>query len=113
MPRGMDFRKPTLGEYTAPSSVRLYPQYPPEVSDCSRNRISVGSGKGLNFITNDLLLLLKYDSRIQFVGFSYEKKGANVVMWKDKEYKYISKREINSIKEVAILRLRNVNRKDC
>ena len=34
-------------------------------------------------------------------------------MWKDKEYKYISKREINNIKEVAILRLRNVSRKDC
>ena len=40
MTRGMDFRKPRLGEYTAPSSLSLC-QYPPEVSHCSRNRISV------------------------------------------------------------------------
>ena len=24
------------------------------------------------------------------VGFSYDKKSANVVMWKDKEYEYLS-----------------------
>ena len=60
MARGMDFRKPRLGEYTAPSSLCSY-QYPPEVSHCSRNRISVSSGKGLDFITNDVFLLLKYD----------------------------------------------------
>ena len=60
MARGMDFRKPRLGEYTAPSSLCSY-QYPPEVSHCSRNRISVSSGKGFNFITNDVNLLSKYD----------------------------------------------------
>ena len=62
MAGGMDFRKPRLGEYvyTAPSSLCSY-QYPPEVSHCSRNRISVSSGKGLNFITNDVNLLSKYD----------------------------------------------------
>ena len=27
---------------------------------------------------------------LQLVGFSYGKKSANVVMWKDKEYEYIS-----------------------
>ena len=31
----------------------------------------------------------------QLVGFSYEKKSANVVMWKDKEYEYISSALIN------------------
>ena len=40
MTRGMDFRKPRLGEYMAPSSLSLC-QYLPEVSHCSRNRISV------------------------------------------------------------------------
>ena len=39
-------------------------------------------GKSLNFFTNDVVLLLEYDS--------YDKKSASVVMWKDKEYEYIS-----------------------
>ena len=75
MARGMDFWKPRLGEYvhTAPSSLCSY-QYPPEVSHCSRNRISVSSGKGLEFITNDVFLLLKYDGNCKLVGFSYDKK---------------------------------------
>ena len=49
MARGIDFRKPRLGEYTGPSSLCVC-QYQPKVSQCSRNRISVSSGKGLNFI---------------------------------------------------------------
>ena len=57
MARGMDFRKPRLGEYTAPSSLCLC-QYLPEVLRCARNRTSVTSGKGLNFITIDVFLLL-------------------------------------------------------
>ena len=40
MARGADFGKPRLGEFTALSSLSLC-QYPPEVSHCSRNRISV------------------------------------------------------------------------
>ena len=28
--------------------------------------------------------------KLQLVGFSYGKKSANVVMWKDEEYEYIS-----------------------
>ena len=28
--------------------------------------------------------------KLQLAGFSYDKKSANVVMWKDKEYEYIS-----------------------
>ena len=60
MARGMDFRKPRLGEYTTPSNLCLC-QYPHEVSHCSLNRISVSPGKGLKFITNDVRLLLKYD----------------------------------------------------
>ena len=27
---------------------------------------------------------------LQLIGFSYDKKSANEVMWKDKEYEYIS-----------------------
>ena len=60
MARGMDFRKLRLGEYTAASSL-CFCRHSPEVSLCSRNRISVSSGKGLNFIINDVVLLLKYD----------------------------------------------------
>ena len=60
MAHGMDVRKPRLGDYTAASGLYLC-QHPPEVSHCSRNRISISSGKGLNFITNDVVLLLKYD----------------------------------------------------
>ena len=76
MARGMDFRKPRLGEYvhTAPSSLCLY-QYPLEVSHCSRNRISVSSGKrGLDFITNDVFLLLKYDGNCNWWDFHTTKK---------------------------------------
>ena len=73
MARGMDFRKPRLGEYTAPSSLCSY-QYPPEVSHCSRNRISVSSGKGLDFITNDVFLLLKYDGNCNWWDFHTTKK---------------------------------------
>ena len=50
-------RKPRLGEYTTPSSLCSC-QYPPEVSHCSDNRVSVSSGKGLNLITNYAFLLL-------------------------------------------------------
>ena len=57
---GMDLRKLRLEECTAPSSLCLC-QYPPEVSHCSRNRISVSSGKGLNFITNYVFLVTKYN----------------------------------------------------
>ena len=60
MARGIDFWKPRLGEYTAPSSLCLC-QYPPELSHRSGNRISVSSGKDLTFIANDIFLLLKCD----------------------------------------------------
>ncbi|RMX44752.1 hypothetical protein pdam_00009181 [Pocillopora damicornis] len=68
MARGIDFRKPRLGEYTAASSLCLC-QHPPEVLHCSRNRISVSSGKGLNFITNDIVLLLKHDGNKNWFDF--------------------------------------------
>ena len=68
MARGMDFRKLRLGEYTAASSLCLCP-HSPEVSHCSRSRISVSSGKGLNFITNDVVLLSKYDGNYNLFDF--------------------------------------------
>ena len=75
MARGMDFRKPRLGEYlyTTPSSSYSY-QYPPEVSHCSRNRISVSSGKGLDSIINVVFLLLKYDGNCNWWDFHMIKK---------------------------------------
>ena len=60
MARGIDFWKPSLGEYTAPSSLCLC-QYMPELSHRSGNSITVSSGKSLTFITNDIFLLLRYD----------------------------------------------------
>ena len=60
MARGMYFWKLRLEEYTAPSSLCLC-QYSPEISHCSRNRKSVSSGKGSNFITNYVFLVTKYD----------------------------------------------------
>lgn len=60
MAREVDFQKSRLGEYTAPSSLCLC-QYPPEVSHCSGDRISVSLGKRLTFITNDIFVLLKFD----------------------------------------------------
>ena len=57
MARGIDFRKPRLGECTAASSFCLC-QHSPEVSHCSRNRTSVSSEKDLNFTTNYVVLLL-------------------------------------------------------
>ena len=74
MARGMDFRKPKLGEYTAASSLCLC-QYPPEVSHCSRNRISVSPGKGLNFITNDVVLLLECDGNYNWFDFHTMRKA--------------------------------------
>ena len=58
MARGKDLRKPSLGEYTAPSRKCL------SVSARSIalfKRISDSSGKGLNLITNDENLTFKYD----------------------------------------------------
>ena len=65
---GMDFRKPGKREYTVALSLCLF-QHPPEVSHCSRNRILVSSGKGLNFIKNDVVLLLKYDRDNKWFDF--------------------------------------------
>ena len=62
MARGMDFWKPKLGEYTAPLSLCSC-QYPLEVSHCLRNRVSVSSGKGLNFFASDVFMLLKNNKK--------------------------------------------------
>ena len=104
MARGMDFRKPRLREYMASSSLCTC-QYPPEVLHCSRSRLSVS----LNFIKNDVFLFVKIRWKLQLVGFSYDKKSANVVIWKDSTSQV---REINNNKELTILRLQNVSRKE-
>ena len=56
----IDFRKSRLGESTALSSLCLC-QYPPEVRAVHATRYRDSLRKGLNFITNDAFLLLKYD----------------------------------------------------
>ena len=44
-----------------PFELVFIPVSAPEVSHCSGNRISFSSGKGLNLLTNNVFLLLKYD----------------------------------------------------
>ena len=34
--------------------------------------------------------VIKIGWKLQFVGFSFDKKSANIMMWKEKEYEYIS-----------------------
>ena len=65
---GMDFQKPRKREYTVALSLCLF-QHPAEVLHCSHNRILVSSGKGLNFIKNDVVLLLKYDRDNKWFDF--------------------------------------------
>ena len=100
MARGMDFRKPRLGEYvyTAPSSLCSY-QYPPEVSHCSRNRISVSSGKGLDSITNIVFLLLKYDGNCNWWDFHMIKK---VQMWSCGKTRSMSNSQALEIKTISL-----------
>ena len=74
MAPGMDFQKPRLGEYMAALSLCLC-QHLPEVLHCSCNRISVSLEKGLNFITNDVVLLLKHDGNYNWFNFHAIKKA--------------------------------------
>ena len=61
----MDFGKLRLGEHTAPSSLCLRQL----VSHCLHNRISVNSGKDLNFVTNYVFLVTKYDRNYKWQDF--------------------------------------------
>ena len=46
--------------------------------------------KGLELYHKLCISAGKIRLKLQLAGFSYDKKRANVVMWKDKEYEYIS-----------------------
>ena len=46
--------------------------------------------KGLELYYKWCISVIKIRWKLQLIGFSYDKKSANVVMWKDKEYEYIS-----------------------
>ena len=108
----MEIWKPKLGEYKAPSSLCLW-QYPLEVSYCSRKKGIGQHRRRLELYYQLCISVVKIRWKLQLERFSYDKKNANVVMWKDKtEYEYIST-EINSNKELTILRFRNVSRKKC
>ena len=90
MARGMDYRKPRLGEYAAPWSLCLC-QYPPEVSQCSR--ISVSLGEGLHFIS-----VMKMRWKLQLVGFLYDRKSANAVQKINGDTFWPSNRTVNAQK---------------
>ena len=40
---------------------------------------------------------------LQLIGFSHDKKSANAVLWKDKEYEYISSPEDRHLDVVGVL----------
>ena len=62
MTRGMDFRKPRLGEYMAPFELVFMPVSTRGFTLFTQQDIGQeSSGKGLNCITNDAFLLSKYD----------------------------------------------------
>ena len=46
--------------------------------------------KGLELYYKRCVSVIKILRKLQLVGFLYDKKSANIVMWKDKEYEYIS-----------------------
>ena len=108
----MDFRESRLGEYTAVSSLGLC-QYPPEVTHCSRYRISISSRKGLDFITNDVVLSLKYDGNYNWFDFHTIRKAQTWSCGKTRNISTSLARGINNNKEITILRLRNASRKEC
>ena len=62
MARGMHFGKPRPGRIHGPFDFVFQP-YSPEVLHCSRNGISVSSGKGLNFIA--LIMYLCYQNSME------------------------------------------------
>ena len=89
MARGMYFRKLRLGEYTTPSSFCLC--QPSARGFALITQQDIGQfRKGLKLYHKLCISGNKIRWKPQLVGFSYEKKSANVVMWKDKEYEYIS-----------------------
>ena len=47
--------------------------------------------KGLELSHKCCISVIEIRWKLQLVGFSYDEKSANVVMWKDKEYEYISR----------------------
>ena len=61
MDRGMDFRKPSLGEYTAPSSLHVFMLVYARGFALFTQQDIGQLRKGLHFITNDVNLLSKYD----------------------------------------------------
>ena len=83
MARVVDFRKPRLGEYTAPYlSVSSRGFAPFRQQDVGQLR------KGLDLYCKGCISAIKIRWKLRMVGFSYEKKIANLVMWKDKEFEY-------------------------
>ena len=88
MARGVYFQKLRLEEYTVPSSLCLC---------IIRQRFGIVHATGYRSVQERLELYHKLCIsgnkirwKLQLIGFSYDKKSANVVMWKDKEYEYIS-----------------------
>ena len=86
---GMDFWKLRSGEYTAPFELEFMPLI--------RQRFRTVHATGYRSVqerarTSLQMMYFSYENtmKLQLIGFSYDKKSANAVMWKDKEYEYIS-----------------------
>ena len=92
MARGMYFRKLRLGEYTTrggPFKLLFEPVTARGFALITQQDIGQFR-KGLKLYHKLCISGNKIRWKPQSVGFSYEKKSANVVMWKDKEYECIS-----------------------
>ena len=46
-------------------------------------------GKGLELYYKGCISVIKRPWKLQLLGLSYDKKSANEVIWKEKEYEYI------------------------
>ena len=95
-----------------PFELEFITEYPPEVSHCSHTRISASSGKGLNFITDDILPLLKCDGNYNWFDIHKIRKAQMKSRGKTRNMSTSQTHEINNNKDLTILRLRNANRKE-
>ena len=108
MSRRMDFRKPRLGEYTTASSLFM-PASARGFALFTKQEIGQ-LRKGLEL---DIVLLLKYDGNYNWFDFHTVRKAQMWSCGKTRSANTSQARKKNNNKELTILRLQNVSRKEC
>ena len=90
MARGIDFRKLRLREYTAgPFKLLFMPVSARGLALFTQQDICQ-LRKGLELYYKLCISSHKPRRKLKLIGFSYDTKSANAVMWKDKGYEYIA-----------------------